>query len=45
VAGKTPVKRNRFISLSGATMSVNRDLEAKARALVGIKGAVANSGR
>src|SRR3954451_692964 len=24
VAGKTPVKRNRFISLSGATKSVNR---------------------
>jgi hypothetical protein len=26
VAGKAPVKRNRFITLSGATKSVNRDL-------------------
>ena len=30
VAGKALVKRNRFIELSGATKSVNRDLEAKA---------------
>jgi hypothetical protein len=33
-----PVKRNRFIQLSGGTKKVNRTLEAKARALAGIKG-------
>lgn len=38
VAGKTSVKRNRFITLTGATKSVNRELEAKARALAGWKG-------
>ena len=38
VAGTAPVKRNRFIKLSGATKTVNRELEAKARALAGIKG-------
>jgi hypothetical protein len=37
VAGKAPVKRNRFIKLAGATKSVNRDLEAKARALAGLR--------
>ena len=42
VAGKAPVKRNRFITISGATKSVNRSLEAKARALAGIKGYVTN---
>jgi len=42
VAGKTPVKRNRFIALKGAQKSVNRDLEAKARALAGIKGYITN---
>jgi hypothetical protein len=31
VAGTTPVKRNRFVRLSGGTRSVNRELEAKAR--------------
>ena len=31
VAGKAPVKRNRFIQLSGGTKSVNRELEDKAR--------------
>ena len=31
VAGKTPVKRNRFVQLDGGTKSVNRELEAKAR--------------
>ena len=30
VAGQTPVKRNRFIQLSGGTKSVNRGLETKA---------------
>jgi hypothetical protein len=38
VAGKAPVKRNRFIKLTGATKSVNRQLETKARALAGLKG-------
>ncbi|WP_438672249.1 IS1634 family transposase [Solihabitans fulvus] len=42
VAGKAPVKRNRFIHLSGATKTVNRDLEAKARTLAGLKGYVTN---
>jgi len=42
VAGKTPVKRNRFVQLSGGTRSVNRELEDKARALAGIKGYVTN---
>jgi hypothetical protein len=35
VAGKTPVKRNRFVSLSAADKAVNRTLEAQARALAG----------
>ena len=38
VAGKAPVKRNRFIALHGADKAVNRTLEAKARALAGWKG-------
>jgi hypothetical protein len=42
VAGKTPVKRNRFIQLGGARKSVNRELEAKARGLAGIKGYITN---
>jgi hypothetical protein len=42
VAGKTPIKRNRFVRLEGGTRSVNRDLEAKARALAGWKGYVTN---
>src|SRR5207344_1652101 len=42
VAGKTPVKRNRFITLTGGTKSVNRALETKARALAGLKGYVTN---
>lgn len=42
VAGKTAVKRNRFVKLTGAAKSVNRTLEAKARALAGIKGYVTN---
>ena len=42
VAGTTPVKRNRFVQLSGGTRSVNRALEAKARALAGLKGYVTN---
>jgi hypothetical protein len=42
VDGHAAVKRNRFIKLSGATKSVNRDLEAKARALAGWKGYTTN---
>jgi Transposase DDE domain len=42
VAGKVPVKRNRFITLVGADKSVNRTLEAKARALAGWKGYITN---
>ncbi|HUC25791.1 MAG TPA: IS1634 family transposase [Streptosporangiaceae bacterium] len=42
VAGKVPVKRNRFIQLSGGTRKVNRELEQKARSLAGLKGYVTN---
>jgi Transposase DDE domain len=42
IAGQLPVKRNRFIRLSGGTRTVNRDLEHKARALAGLKGYVTN---
>jgi len=42
VAGKAPVKRNRFIKLTGATKAVNRDLEAKTRGLAGWKGYTTN---
>jgi hypothetical protein len=42
VAGKIPVKRNRFIRLDGAAKTVNRELEAKAREIAGLKGYVTN---
>jgi hypothetical protein len=42
VAGKAPVKRNRFITITGGTKKVNRPLQAKARALAGIKGYITN---
>ena len=42
VDGKAPVKRNRFIKLTGATKTVNRELEAKNRALAGWKGYTTN---
>jgi hypothetical protein len=42
VAGKAPIKRNRFIKLTGADKSVNRELEAKARRLAGLKGYITN---
>jgi Transposase DDE domain len=42
VAGKVPVKRNRFIRLDGGTKTVNRGLEARARELAGLKGYVTN---
>ena len=36
--GKVLVKRSRFVKLSGAARSVNRELEAKARGMAGLKG-------
>ena len=42
VHGKAPVKRNRYIQLTGATKSVNRQLEAKTRALAGWEGYATN---
>ncbi len=42
VAGQAPIKRNRFIQLAGDAHTVNRELEARARALAGIKGYVTN---
>jgi transposase len=42
VAGLVPVKRNRFITLAAGQNSVNRDLEAKARTLAGLKGYTTN---
>lgn len=42
VAGRTAVKRNRYVRLAGAAKSVNRTLEAKNRALAGIKGYITN---
>jgi len=42
VAGQTAVKRNRFVKLTGGKKSVNRDLEAKARALAGFKAYITN---
>ena len=40
VAGKIPVKRNRFFALTSAQKTINRDLEAKA--LAGWKGYITN---
>jgi Transposase DDE domain len=42
VAGQAPIKRNRFVTLTGGTRSVNRDLETKTRALAGWKPYVTN---
>ena len=42
VDGHAPVKRNRYIQLTGATKSVNRTLEAKTRALAGWKSYTTN---
>ena len=42
LTGHAPVKRNRYIQLSGASKSVNRQLEAKTRALAGWKGYTTN---
>jgi hypothetical protein len=42
VAGKAPVKRNRFLTVTGGTKKINRELEQKARALAGLKGYITN---
>jgi len=42
VASKTPVKRNRFVTITGGDKKVNRALEAKARALARLKGYITN---
>ncbi|HMG28579.1 MAG TPA: IS1634 family transposase, partial [Jiangellaceae bacterium] len=42
VAGKEPVKRNRFIKLTGGTKTIDRKLEAKARGLAGLKAYITN---
>ena len=42
VDGKAPVKRNRFITLTGATKSVNTTLVAKTKQLAGWKGYTTN---
>jgi hypothetical protein len=42
ITGRAPVKRNRFIKLTGATKSVNREPEAKARGPAGLKGYTTN---
>jgi Transposase DDE domain len=42
VDGHAPVKRNRYIQLTGAAKSVNRALEAKTRGLAGWKGYTTN---
>lgn len=42
VAGRIPVKRNRFVTLTGADKSVNRALETKARTLAGWKAYATN---
>ena len=42
VEGKAPVKRNRFIQLTGATKSVNTNLVEKTKSLAGWKGYITN---
>ncbi|MFZ1911195.1 MAG: IS1634 family transposase [Propionicimonas sp.] len=42
IAGQAAIKRNRFITLTGGTRTVNRDLETKVRALAGWKPYVTN---
>jgi hypothetical protein len=43
-AAQVPGGQNRLIQLSGGTPSVNRNLEAKARTLAGIKGDTTSGG-
>jgi hypothetical protein len=45
VDGHAPFKRNRFIKLSGAAKSVNRELEVKARGLAGRRSGPAHDAR
>ena len=42
IATNTGLKGNRFIQVTGGTRSINRDLEAKARSLAGLKTYVTN---
>ena len=42
VAGQAAIKRNRFVTLTGGTRSVNRELETKARTLAGWKPYITN---
>lgn len=42
ITGQVPIKRNRFVTITGGTRTLNRDLEAKARALAGWKPYVTN---
>ncbi len=42
VAGKEAVKRNRFVKLTGGDKTINRELEAKARAVAGLKAYITN---
>lgn len=42
VAGKEPVKRNRFVKLTGGDKSINRELEAKTRSVAGLKAYITN---
>ena len=42
IKGQAAVKRNRFVQLTGGTKTINRDLEAKTRALAGLKGYITN---
>ena len=42
VAGQGAVKRNRFVQLTGGAKSINRELEASARARAGLKGYITN---
>jgi hypothetical protein len=44
VTGKTAVRRNRFVQLTGAKKSINRDLETKTSALAGIQGGLRHWG-
>lgn len=42
VCGQAPVKRNRFIKITGETKSVNQKLVDKAKDLAGLKGYITN---
>jgi hypothetical protein len=42
VAGKVPVKRNRFVQITGGTKELNQHLINKTRSLAGLKGYVTN---